>query len=148
MKDVLQLVYEYRRLVAKRDLMGATLSAKALERLDALERLFGREPEPDGGPAAGLRRHARCEVDASAVMRLQGTDHTVEVVNVGGGGLCVANAPEMTEGEQAILRIQDGDSVYQYQVEARWCDHQNRRLGLPFVGVPRALPVSVEPLSM
>jgi hypothetical protein len=147
MKDVMDLIFEYRRLLARRDLMATELSDQAVARLSALDRLFA------GGAAAndessGRRRHARVEVNVPATVRIDGRIHPVTITNIGGGGVCVEPAPQMKQGERAIIRIVSGDSerIYQYEVEASWIDRTPERsaVGMPFVGIPRELPMAAK----
>src|SRR5262245_11211171 len=114
MKDVMDLIFEYRRLLARRDLTGQELSDQARARLAPLERLCS------GGAAAndegsGRRRHARVEVSVPATVRVEGRVHAVNIVNIGGGGICVEPAPQIKHGERAIVRIVSGDSERIYQ---------------------------------
>lgn len=147
MKDVIDLIFEYRRLLARRDLMAAPLSDQAMARLSALDRLFA------GGAAAndegsGRRRHARVDVSVPATVRVEGRVHAVNIINIGGGGLCIEPAPQMQRGDRAVIRIVSGDNerIYQYEVEATWIDRTPERsaIGMPFVGIPRELPIAAK----
>lgn len=145
MRDLLQLVFEYRRLLAKVKIK-TDLRPKARGRLDALEKLFGEEPSEDPAHEASgraRRRHARCSISVPATVRVNGTLQPVNLVNVGGGGICISPAPNMQVGDTAFLRIhaEEDGCVYQYQVQASWMTQtQNSTImGMPFIGTPREL---------
>lgn len=144
MGDVMHLVYEYRRLLAHRELSGGRLDRRHTERLAALHRLFGREPEDtDGIGPHGRRRHARCEVGIPATLVMGRRVLAVEVVDIGGGGVRIAPAPPLRPGERARLRIPSPDHarvVYEHVVEATWSSRgDDSAMGMPFIGVPRQL---------
>jgi hypothetical protein len=142
MRDLLQLVYEYRRLDARAAAIAGTLRPLAQKRLTALEKLFGQEPGSDDDQSP--RRHARCEVNLPATIKINGNVQPVKLVNIGGGGVCVSPAPKLKEGETALLRVVASDSktVFQYQVKGGWTwrAETQSQMGLPFVGAPRELP--------
>jgi hypothetical protein len=138
MRDVLHLVYEYRRLLARQD--KNTLGPRAFERLQALERLFGSEPARRERPD-GKRQHARCDVNFPATIRARGGRvQPVNVVSMGGGGVRVTPAPALRPGDEAVIRIVgEDDRLYQYGVKVGWVqrDSESSAMGMPFVGVPR-----------
>ena len=63
MDELIDLVFEYRRLLAKRDRGRSVLEQSERRRLAALHRLLGREPPMPVEPVddLGRRRFARCE---------------------------------------------------------------------------------------
>ena len=136
MRELLQLVYEYRRLDARAAAYAGPLRPMAQKRLSALEKLFGQEPDSP-------RRHARCDISLPATIKINGNVQPVQLVNIGGGGVCVSPAPKLREGEAAVLRVvaSDAKTVYQYQVKGGWTwrDEGQSQMGLPFVGAPREL---------
>ena len=146
MRDLLQLVYEYRRLSARAEAFAGTLQPVAQKRLSALEKLFGQEP--DNPVPDHPRRHARCEINVPATIKINGNIQPVQLVNMGGGGVCVSPAPKLKEGETALLRIVASDSrtVFQYRVKGGWTwrDERASQMGLPFVGPPRELPIQTQ----
>lgn len=149
MPNLLHLVYEYRRLVARRDLMQGQMGRRTQARLEALEKLFGRDPDdtdPAITPGQRRRRYARAEVSVPATIKMGRRVQAVNVVNLGGGGVCVTPAPPLREGERAVIRIvaDDRDSVYHYPVEAKWVrrDPDTSEMGMPFIGAPRQLPLA------
>lgn len=144
MKDVLHFVYEYRRLLARRDLLAGKLDSDSAERLEALERLFAPDPDEGAVDYGGKRRqHSRCEVQLWATLKAGGRVHSVRVVNVGGGGMRVEPAPAIRQGERAVVRVRSQESgrEYAYPVQAQWIHRaqDGSSMGLPFVGVPLQL---------
>ncbi len=137
MGDVLKHVYEYRKLLARSALLGPKLDDDSRERLDALERLFAAD---DSERTVHRRKHARCEVNVRATVKAGGRIQTVNVVNVGGGGMCVQPAPQLRPGERAVVRIvsRESGAEYHYPVQAQWVHRSDTSssMGLPFVGVP------------
>ena len=145
MSDLLELVYEYRSLLAK-EAQEDALEAAASQRLQALSRLFGSEPsQADAEGSVRRRRHARCDLEVSATLKIGEDVHPVAVINVGGGGLCVSPAPELSSGKNATISIVSDDccKIYQYEVRAGWVQRSRGRssMGMPFVGAPRAMPL-------
>jgi hypothetical protein len=139
MNDILALVYEYRRLLARRELMGGDLSDESKRRLDSLERMLG-EPTTDS-----KRQHARSEVLIPATLLQGHRVQPVSIIDVGGGGVRVSPAPTIRPGEKATIRIVDGDtgSVYHYPVVVKWYlrNSEESSMGMPFVGAPKQTPV-------
>lgn len=144
MTDLLELIFEYRRLLARRDLMGGSLSREAEERLLGLERLFGSDP--DDRRHSSRRRHARCEMRVPATIKVGNRVEPVDIVDVGGGGVRVEPAPMLRAGEKAHIRIVslERNAMYVYQVEAKWALRSASRstMGLPFVGAPKQLTLA------
>ncbi len=142
MPDLLHLVYEYRRLLARRDLATMDLSEAGAMRLDALAKLFGTEPGDESYERR--RRYARVDVALAATIAVGRQVHEVSIVNLGGGGVRVEPAPPLQPGERTVIRIVASDvgSVYHYPVEASWRAGGGRSaMGMPFVGTPRQVPV-------
>jgi len=136
-EDVLQFVYEYRKLLARKGMLNQRLDGASAERLTALEKLFA--PGPDDGPHH--RRYARCPVSLRATVKAGGRVQPVLIVNVGGGGLCVSPAPSLRSGERAVVRVFDptSRSTYHYPVHASWVRSGAQGpsfMGMPFVGAP------------
>lgn len=149
MADLLDLIYQYRRLLVRQEILGNAFGEDGQERLANLEKLFGKDPEDTGAVKLGLpytRRHARCDVKFPATVQMGRRVHPVDVVNLGGGGLRVEPAPPLRQGERAVVRIvsMDSGAVYQYPVEASWTDRGpgSSAMGMPFVGAPRVLPLA------
>jgi hypothetical protein len=140
MRDLLELVFEYRRLLARSEAIAGSLKPHNSQRLAALEKLFGQEPDSN---ATYPRRHARCDIRRPATLRVGDRAQAVSLVNVGGGGVCITPAPNVKAGETALLRIvaDDQNTVYQYRVRANWSTGgaQDSCMGMPFVGIPRVI---------
>jgi len=138
--DLLQLIYEYRRLIARRELMGGSLSRASEQRLLGLERLFGQDPDDRRGHRR--RRHARCEVRLPAVLQSGERIHRVDITSLGGGGLRVTPVPELAAGERAVIRVVSLDTgmIYLYPVVAKWV--AGAAMGMPFIGAPRQVPLA------
>jgi hypothetical protein len=137
LSDVLEHVYEYRKLLARRDMLRRKLDAESRDRLDVLERLFAAAPDEGG---EHRRRYARCELSIRATVKAGGRVQAVDIVNVGGGGMCVTPAPQLRPGERAVVRVisRETGREYHYPVQALWVQRTDRdsSMGLPFVGAP------------
>ena len=142
MGELFELVFEYRRLVARRD-AGGDLPLADRRRLAGLDLLLGREPAEPGDTVegdAGRRRHARCEVHLVADLRVDGRVMPVDVVNLGGGGVCVIASEPLAAGARAALRLRAPRSgqVWECIARAAWVSQDDGRTfaGLRFVGAP------------
>jgi hypothetical protein len=137
MTDVLQHVYEYRRLLARSELLGRKLDAPSRARLEALGKLFAAEAsEPH------RRRHSRCDVHVRATVKAGGRIHAVHIVNIGGGGMCVVPAPQLRQGERAVVKVVSARGELHYPVQAQWVarNEAGSAMGMPFVGAPLQVP--------
>jgi|GEM_PF-3333318 len=148
MTSLVHLVYQYRRLLARQELMGGQLSRSSERRLQALDKLFGEEPD-EQTEAMGLarrRRHARCEVRVPATIKMGGQVQAVNVTSLGGGGVRVEPAPSLRRGERAVVRIVslETGSIYHYPVTAGWAERSRSQsaMGMGFAGVPRQMPLA------
>ena len=139
--DLLHSVYEYRKLLSREQLLGGRMDATERMRLGDLEHQLSTDSP--ARPDAPRRRYVRSELHLSAMVKAGGRVHTVEVVNLGGGGLCVAPAPNLRGGERAVVRIvlHESGREYQYPVQAGWVVRGGPKsaMGLPFVGAPLLL---------
>ena len=136
MRDLVELVFEYRRLRARSHL-GISLSEEHIAQLAALERLFGKESAEHK-----RRQFARCPVEMTATVESrEGTEHPVKLTCLGGGGVRVTPAPSIPQGQSAILKISANDAHYQYRVRAGWRgqDESETSMGMRFVGTPSKL---------
>ncbi len=144
MTDLLQLVFEYRRLVVHRSLLNGKLSRANRLRLAGLEQLFGQDPEDRA--VRHRRRYARCEVRMPATLQTGRRVEHVDVVNLGGGGLCVEPAPLLRKGQRAVIRMVslEQGTAYHYTVEAGWARRTalGSAMGMGFVGTPRREPLT------
>jgi hypothetical protein len=144
MHDLFELVFEYRNLLARRKAEGAALEQPARTRLDALHRLLGREPftgSPSGSGTFSRRRHARCDVELTATLRVGATLSAVELLNLSAGGVCVVSPALLPVGERGVLRITSPDSgrVHECTALVSWArdeDVAQHLAGLRFVGAP------------
>jgi PilZ domain len=150
MQHLFELVFEYRSLLARRKVEGKALDRSTRTRLDALHRLLGREPTQAAGPAGSgafsRRRHARCEVDLGATLRIGTTLASVDLVNLGAGGVCVLTPSPLPAGERGTLRIASPESgkTYECTVQVSWAadDAEQHLAGLRFVGAPTEVPLA------
>lgn len=147
MHDLIELVFEYRQLLARRKAEGPGLAAPVRHRLDALHRLLGREPflgHPDGSGTFTRRRHARCDVEAPASLRLGDEVVAIELVNLGAGGVCAVTPGALEVGQRGALRLVSPDSgrIFECVAQVSWSsvDDEQHLVGLRFLGAPRAVP--------
>lgn len=144
MDDLIELVFEYRSLLARSGADAGGLTLPARHRLEALQRLLGREPLDDEGasPAGplGRRSHARCDIELSGLLRLRGELLPVVVLNLGAGGVCVSAPEPLAADQKAALRISSPETsrVYECMAEITWSHEQSGGgawlAGLRFVG--------------
>lgn len=149
MHDLFELVFEYRNLLARRKSEGAALEMSARSRLDALHRLLGREPfgeQPSGSGAFSRRRHARCDVEVAASLRIGSSLCAIELLNLGAGGVCAVTPEPLPVGERGLLRITSPDSgrVYECAAQVSWTrdDEEQHVAGIRFVGAPREVQLA------
>lgn len=147
MHDLFELVFEYRNLLARRKAEGAAFEPPARTRLDALHRLLGREPftgtgtAPSGSGMFSRRRHARCDVELTATLRVGTTLSAVELLNLSAGGVCLASPALLPVGERGVLRITSPDSgrVHECTAQISWARDEGETqhlAGLRFIGAP------------
>lgn len=144
MHDLFELVFEYRQLLARRKAEGQGLALPVRHRLDALHRLLGREPllgHPEGSGTFSRRRHARCDVELPASLRLGDEVMAIELSNLGAGGVCAVTAGALEVGRRGALRLVSPDSgrIYECVAQVSWSspDGEQHLVGLRFVGAPR-----------
>lgn len=149
MHDLFELVFEYRHLLARRRVEGQALDRPARTRLDALHRLLGREPFSGGVSGSGTfsrRRHARCDVELPAALRIGARLFAIELINLGAGGVCVASPEPLPIGQRGLLRITSPDSgrIHECLAQVSWAraDGQQTIAGLRFVGAPREVQLA------
>jgi hypothetical protein len=147
MHDLFELVFEYRQLLARRKAEGPDLASPVRHRLDALHRLLGREPilgHPEGSGTFSRRRHARCDVEAPARLRLGDELLAIELSNLGAGGVCAVTPVALEVGQRGALRLVSPDSgrTYECVAQVSWAsvDDEQHLVGLRFVGAPREVP--------
>jgi hypothetical protein len=150
MHHLFELVFEYRNLLAHLKKEGDGLDGTTRSRLDALHRLLGREPfrssSPSGSGAFSRRRHARCEVDLGATLRVGTSIAAVDLVNLSAGGVCALTPTALPIGERGMLRITSPDSGRSYEcaVQVSWIagDDEQHLAGLRFIGAPSEVPLA------
>ena len=148
MHDLFELVFEYRQLLARRKTMGPDLASPVLRhRLGALHRLLGREPlqaDADGSGTFSRRRHARCDVEGPASLRLGDEVVPLELSNLGAGGVCAVTPGALEVGQRGALRLVSPDSgrIYECVAQVSWASVEDEQhlVGLRFVGAPREVP--------
>jgi hypothetical protein len=134
-------ICEYRRLRGRRDLLCNPLDHAESERLDLLEHLFGLgedAPSPTP-PVQGRRRFTRAEVEIRATVSVGEDDVPIRILNLGGGGVMIAPAPDLNRGDLTILKIVDEiDGPYRLPAQVMWVTPvpDGLALGLAFVGLP------------
>jgi len=81
-----------------------------------------------------------------AILQMGHRVEEVDVVNIGGGGLCVEPAPLLRKGQRAVIRLvsHEGCTAYHYRVEAGWTRRtpHGSAMGMGFVGTPRREPLT------
>jgi hypothetical protein len=142
MQHLLDLVFEYRNLLARRKAAADALDITTRNRLGALHRLLGREPlvPAEGTGTFRRRRHARCELDQGATLHIGTAVSTVELVNLGAGGVCALTPEPLPVGERGTLRVTSPESgkVYECAVQVSWggAEEGGHIAGLRFIGAP------------
>ena len=135
MTDVIDLIFDYRRLLAVAKL--GELSPTQRKRLKGLRRLL-----VPGETDPGWRSHDRVVSCLPAKLDADGVVHPVRVINVSGGGICIQPAPPLKQGEIATLHVESGRGcIYHLAVEARWSRQASERsaMGMPFTGMAIAV---------
>ena len=81
-----------------------------------------------------------------ATLRMGRHVEQVDVVNIGGGGVCVEPAPLLRKGQRATIRVVslEQGTAYHYPVEAGWARRTGHgsAMGMGFVGTPRREPLT------
>ncbi len=148
MHHLFELVFEYRHLLVRRRSEGPAFDLPARSRLDALHRLLGREPfigTASGSGAYSRRRHARCDVELHAILRLGASLCAVEILNLGAGGVCAVTPEPLQIGERGVLRLASPESgrVYECTAQVSWTRDEGEHIaGLRFLGTPVEVPAS------
>lgn len=150
MRELVGIIYEYRNLLGRRDLLGLPQSTTERHRLEALERHFETTLAAAGTPivpASLRRRFARFSVRIPAQVKVGSHFQPTEIVNLGAGGLVVKPAPTLRRGSLTVLRIKLAalGREYQFPCQARWLSESLGRsaLGLSFAGLPIELRFGV-----
>jgi PilZ domain len=151
--EAFRSLFEYRRLIGRREAERHGLSDIENARLEQLGRLWQWRPE-DGGSAAvpppQSRRFARCDVQVAAELRVRGADEPVTIVNLGGGGAVVVGMPPLRPGELVLLKVRLAGigCEYQFPAQVRWRSEgfaaTAARVALAFVGIPEQQQVEAQ----
>jgi hypothetical protein len=140
--DLLSLVYQYRYLLGRRDLLRQPLGPEPAARLEALADLFAWRPQTGGAhaPGADRRRMTRCEVTIGAIIEAHGGLAVPStIVDLGGAGMSLESPAAIRPGEHVTIKVQEQRSgrEYRFPAEVRWCREGERStLGVRFDGLP------------
>jgi hypothetical protein len=140
--DLLSLVYQYRYLLGRRDLLRQPLGGERSARLEALEDLFAWRPNPGLVLAGGIERRkmTRCEVAIDATLEAHGgLAVKTTIVDLGGAGLSLESPAAVALGEHVTVKVQEPRSgrEYRFPAEVRWCRAgELSTLGVKFDGLP------------
>ena len=118
----LEIVYQYRRLLAKCE-SSAGLTLEEIERLSSFEDLL----------------YAPTNVELDAHLRGKKFVDPVVVESLGRSGALCTGCPFLDEGQSIELRIKLGDSSYRFAARVQWareCDDDTYEAGLSFEGAP------------
>lgn len=135
MTDLLDMVYEYRLLLAKEERLQIPLDEDETARLMGLARLLeGEAPSKEA-----RRRMPRLPFPSAVQFTIPGGFALGEVRNVSGGGLSVVTRARVDEHARTIVRItrpSEGDE-YVFPCRVAWRATDGRPMvGLEFDGVP------------
>jgi hypothetical protein len=136
--DLLSLVYQYRTLLGRRQVLRQSLSDDQEGRLQALELLFGWS---SGAPSRGgvgreRRRMSRCPVAIAALVEFGGQLAPCTIVDLSGEGLSLERAPLTLPGESITVLVQDLHTGLEYRLPAEVCWRKHATLGARFDGLP------------
>jgi hypothetical protein len=132
--DVLSLVYQYRSLLGRREVLRQSLSDEQSGRLQALEMLFGWADA--GAPGRERRRMARCPVAIPALVEFGGHMGACTIIDISGNGLALDRAPTTLPGETITVLVQHLHTGLEYRLPAEVCWRKHEALGARFEGLP------------
>jgi hypothetical protein len=138
MTAVLDVVFQYRRLVGKCD-TGRGLEIDEIDEMTAIEARF--VPGDDDLRAHEGRRFGRERVDFQALLKGGPLNDQVRVTEMSPGGLVCRAAPYAEEGQTLEVVIDDADRSLSYRFKAtvQWLKDDvgdDFQLGLALVGTP------------
>jgi len=135
MTDLLDMVYEYRLLLAKAEQLQIPLDDGEMARLVGLARLLeGEAPSKEA-----RRRMPRLPFPSAVQFTIPGGFAIGEVRNVSGGGLSVVTRARVDEHARTIVRVTRPSEGVEYVFPCRvaWRATDGRPMvGLAFDGVP------------
>jgi hypothetical protein len=139
---LLGLVYDYRSLLGRRDLVRMPLDDDERDRLAELEQrfLWNRETTNGSQPMGALRRrYLRLGMRIPALIKVGVTFEPTTIVDIGGGGIRIEPGPALRLGDVTVVKVTDaaGGREYHLPVQVVWI--AGRRAGLAFFGIPIAL---------
>ena len=142
---LLGLVYDYRSLLGRRDIVRMALDDDERDQLADLEQrfLWTHEITNAKQPLTALRRrYLRLPLHARPAQVKIGTEfHETTIVDIGGGGLCLEHepAPALRVGEVTVVKIPDPVVGREYHLPVQMAWIVGSRVGLAFFGIPIAL---------
>jgi hypothetical protein len=136
---LLRLLYDYRSLLGRRDIVKMTLDVEERDQLAALEQRFTWTDAVSnvGQPVASPRRqYLRLTVRFPAQIKVGTVFADVTVVDLSGGGLLIEPVPVLRIGDLTVVKIVDlaVGREYHLPVEVAWI--ARGRMGLCFFGIP------------
>jgi hypothetical protein len=136
--SIVDLVYQYRALAGRCEL-GAGLEFDDIDQLTQLEARFA--PGDDDLHARDGRKHRRESVVLNALVRGANLNDRVAVRDLGPGGLMLAGAPYVNEGDTIEVIMDAENRSYRFKAEVRWLgeDGDDYQVGLRFIGLPICL---------
>jgi len=136
--DLLSLVYQYRTLLGRREVLQQCLSDEQEGRLQALEMLFGWSGGTGGPAGVGRerRRMSRCPVAIAALVEFAGQLGACTIVDLSGEGLSLDRAPLTLPGETITVVVQHLHTGLEYRLPAEVCWRKHAVLGARFDGLP------------
>lgn len=137
MESIVELVYEFRELWARREAEPWALSIGEEQRLTALEKVL-RVRGVDGG----RRRHARIAALGRGLLHIGLARTDVELIDIGGSGARVSSLLPVALGQRVTLQLWSLATGYslEFPGEVKW--RSGTRMGIEFHGAPdRTLPV-------
>ena len=127
-QDLVRLVYDYRSLLGRRDLVRVPLEPEEHGRLAAFERRFAWINR--------RRRSERLPLTRPGQIKVGKDFREVTVYDISGGGLLIAPAPALQRGEITVVRIADPAIGREYHLPVQVAWAVSGRMGLAFFGIP------------
>jgi hypothetical protein len=142
MAHFLELIYDYRLLVARDRLPGVELGAADRVRLFGLKRMLTGE---SGGRDA--REMPRPRFAAIVQFTVPGGFGAGKVLDISGGGMAVESRQLPDVGTRMLVRVVESHDGVEYAFPCRvvWRSRVRRRLGLAFDGAPTRTPYLAPP---
>jgi len=135
MNDLLDIVYEYRLLLAKAEQLQIPLDDSETSRLVSLAKML----EGEAPSMEARRRMPRLPCPSMLQLTVPGGFATGEIRNISGGGLAILSRAPVVVGARTIVRITQVTAGLEYVFPCRvaWKTTDARpMIGLEFDGVP------------